>query len=465
MGDGSSGRRECTQLRAGAPSGTLAGRAEVGVLPVTDSTWAVVPVCRRRRTSIPTRPGASALPTQQLRALLCWSVPPHPSTRSLRHCMTTPVRGGRTRGRHWVLVGVLLVLAGLSAWGVLARVPVSVVALHTPLTLDPALQVVMTPVAGQVRVTYLQVGREVEAGDVLVALDSTAQRLQLEAAQQHLGALEAHRTARRQEGAALEAAWQATAQAAQAAQAEAQSRHDDAVRAFQGAQEKVHRLGPLSPLADLQAHKTAVETTHRSLQQLAQAQQVQAAEWGVRLAQHQREMVVLEGDLAVATARLAQHAAALESTTLRAARAGRLGAVAALLPGTVVQAGAWLGILGPRGPFLVTVEVPPAVAGGRLRAGQPAWLRVLSATERPTGALAATVTQVAETSPDTPIRVVLRLSPEMLAQWPLEPLAVGTVVIEVGQQAPITRALRTLAQALWDHPRTPPVPVLPATGP
>jgi len=110
--------------------------------------------------------------------------------------MTAPVRVGRTRGRHWVLAGLLLVLAGLSAWGMLARVPVYVVALHTPLALDPALQVVMTPVAGQVRVTHLQVGREVEAGEVLVALDSTAQRLQLEEAQQHLGALEAHRAAR-----------------------------------------------------------------------------------------------------------------------------------------------------------------------------------------------------------------------------------------------------------------------------
>src|SRR5215475_2589451 len=170
-----------------------------------------------------------------------------------------------------------------------------------PLVLDPALQVVMTPVAGQVRVTHLQVGREVQAGEVLVELDSTAQR-----------------------------------------------------------------LGPLTLLADLQPQKTAVETTHRSLQQLVHAQQVQAAEWHARLAQHQREVVVLEGELAVAEARLARLASALEDTTLRAASAGRLGAVAALLPGTVVQAGAWLGILGPRGAFLVTVDVPPAVAGGRL---------------------------------------------------------------------------------------------------
>jgi membrane fusion protein (multidrug efflux system) len=361
-------------------------------------------------------------------------------------------------------VGLLLVLAGLSAWGVLARVPVYVVAQHTPLTLDPALQVVMTSVGGQVQVTYLQVGREVQAGEVLVELDSTAQRLQLEEAQQHLRAMEAHRTARRQEGAALEAAWQATMQAAQTAQAEAQSRHDDAVHALQVAQEKAQRLGPLSPLADLQPQKTAVETTLRSLQQLAHAQQVQTAEWRARLAQHQREVVVLEGDLAVATARLAQRAAALEGTTLRAASAGRLGAVAALLPGTVLQAGAWLGVLGPPGAFRVTAAVPPAVAGGHLRAGQRAWLRVPSAPGRPAGTLPATVAQVAEAGPDAGVHVVLQLAPEALAQLPLQPLAVGTVVVEVAQVAPLTLAGPTLARSLWGRPRTLPGSVLPADG-
>src|SRR4029453_2410450 len=115
--------------------------------------------------------------------------------------MTVPVRVSRTRGSRWVLAGLLLMLAGLSVWGGLARVPIYAVAMHIPLALDPALQVVMTPVAGQVRVTHLQVGREVQAGEVLVEFDSTAQRLQLEEAQQHLVALEAHRTAPRQEGA------------------------------------------------------------------------------------------------------------------------------------------------------------------------------------------------------------------------------------------------------------------------
>jgi hypothetical protein len=130
----------------------------------------------------------------------------------------------------------------------------------------------------------------------------------------------------------------------------------------------------------------------------------------------------------------------------------------------VVQAGAWLGVLGPRGPFLVTVDVPPAVAGGRLRAGQPAWLRFPSAPGTPAWTLPATVAQVAEAGPDTGIRVVLRLDPEALGQLPLQPLAVGTVVVEVAQVAPLTLVSRTLTQALWGRPRTLPGPMLPTDG-
>src|SRR5262245_58914284 len=111
---------------------------------------------------------------------------------------------------RWAWVGVLLVVGGLSAWGawsMLTRTAVYVVASLTSLTVDPAIQFVTTPVAGQVSVTHLRVGREVQADEALVELDSTDQRLQVEEERQRLLALEAHRTARHQEGVALEAAW------------------------------------------------------------------------------------------------------------------------------------------------------------------------------------------------------------------------------------------------------------------
>jgi len=82
----------------------------------------------------------------------------------------------------------------------------------------------------------------------------------------------------------------------------------------------------------------------------------------------------------------------------------------------------------------------------------------------PARTLPATVAQVAEHHPDASVRVVLRLDPEGLVQLPLQPLAVGTVVVEVAQVAPLTLVSRILTQALWGRPRTLRVPVLPADG-
>jgi hypothetical protein len=71
---------------------------------------------------------------------------------------------------------------------------------------------------------------------------------------------------------------------------------------------------------------------------------------------------------------------------------------------------------------------------------------------------------VAEASPDAGVRVVLRLAPEVLVQLPLQPLVVGTVMVEVAQVAPLTQVSRTLAQALWGRLQTLPGPGLPADG-
>jgi hypothetical protein len=80
-------------------------------------------------------------------------------------------RGSRKPpGGRWALVGVLIVVGGLSAWGawgVLARVAVYAVASYTHLEVDPAIQFVTTSVAGQVSITHLRIGQEVQAGEVL----------------------------------------------------------------------------------------------------------------------------------------------------------------------------------------------------------------------------------------------------------------------------------------------------------
>ena len=381
-------------------------------------------------------------------------------------CAHTRSSWKSTRSR-WALVGVLLVVGGLGAWGawrMLTRMAVYVVASPTSLTVDPAIRFVATPVAGQVSVTHLQVGREVQAGEVLVEFDSTDHRLQIEEERQRLLALEAHRTARHQEGAALDAARHVTAQGAQATLDAARARHHDAVVVLQAAQEKAQRLGPLAPLTALLPQQTAVDTTRLAVQQLEQAQQVHAAEWRARLAQSQREAVVLDGDIAIATAHLARLAHALEIRHLRAPIAGRLGAVALVQPGAFVHEGTRLAVIGPSEAPMVTAEVAPAVARGRLRPGQPAWLRVTGVPGTPSWSLAATVMQVAAASQEERLRVVLRLAPDALTHWPLQPSVTGTMAVEVERVAPVTLVVRALSQRLWGHARAPTPPVLPGEG-
>src|SRR5215510_10977966 len=139
---------------------------------------------------------------------------------------------------HWSLASLLMVLALLGGWGawfVLARVAIYEVTRTARLEVDQAVHPIATPVAGRVVATHLVVGRDVQAGEVLVELDAAAFRLQHEEAHQQCSALTAQRQARRQEIVAEEAAQQDERQAARTALAEARARQREAEVAFQAA--------------------------------------------------------------------------------------------------------------------------------------------------------------------------------------------------------------------------------------
>ena len=104
------------------------------------------------------------------------------------------------------------------------------------------------------------------------------------------------------------------------------------------------------------------------------------------------------------------------------------------------------------------------MARGRLRPGQPAWLRITSVPGTPSWSLAATVMQVAVAGQEVRLHVVLRLAPNALAHWPLQPGVTGTMAVEVEWVAPVTLVVRALGQRLWGHTRAPTPPVLPGEG-
>jgi hypothetical protein len=168
-------------------------------------------------------------------------------------------------------------------------------------------------------------------------------------------------------------------------------------------------MGPLAPLATLQPQQTAVDTTRLAVQRLEHEERVHAAEWRARLAQSQREVVVLNGDIAIATAHLGRLEHALEVRSLRAPMAGRLGAVAHVQPGAFVHEGERLGVIGLSDAPMVTARYRAAVARGACVQAEPAWLRVTGGPGTSSWSLAATVVQVAATG-QMSLRVVLRLA-------------------------------------------------------
>lgn len=338
-------------------------------------------------------------------------------------------------------MGLLGLLGAGIAWSLLARMPVLLVQAPVPLDITPTVYVVDAPVTGQVRVASMQSGQEVQAGEVLLELDSAEPQLQIAEERQRLLALEAQRTARQQERSAAEAAWQATEQGAKVALEEARTRHHDATTALQTAQDKAQRFGPLAVFAEQPQLKTAVETTRQAFQRLDNEQRVRTLEWQARQAQTQRELVVLDGDVALTTARLNRLEQALERRRLRAPIAGRLRVVTSVTPGAVVREGDRLGVIVPPEPLRLTVILPPSVAPGRLQVSQTAQVRAMTGVSPAAEVLDATVEQVAAAPTEAGLRVVLRLAPAALVWLPLPAAATGSVAIEVERVAPLTRLL------------------------
>jgi multidrug resistance efflux pump len=371
------------------------------------------------------------------------------------------------RGR-WSLASLVAVLGLLSAWGawgVLARVTLYEVTRTARLEVAQAGHPIATPVAGRVIATHLGVGRDVQAGEVLVELDTVAVRLQHDEARQQSTALAAQRQARRQELAAEEAAQQAERQAARSALAEARARQHEAEVVLQAAAAqaevfaRLHVRG-LAPQLDLlrtraEADRTraAADTLRLAVSRLEHEQRTKDSDRTARLMHFHRELTRLAGDLRTAEATLARLDYSIEQTRMRAPIAGRLGEVADLQPGAVVRQGDILGVVLPVGALRVVAHFLPAIALGRVQPGQAARLRLEGFPWAQYGSLATTVSSVANEARDGMIRVEFSLVPETLTAIPLQHGLPGTVEVEVERVSPVTLILRGVGHRLGVSPR------------
>jgi multidrug resistance efflux pump len=381
--------------------------------------------------------------------------------------MATPLprtlRSLEAQGSTRALMGIVsltLIVGGWVAWGLLARVAVYAVTETTRLEVDRVIHPVAAAVAGQVVATHLVVGQEVQAGDVLVDLDATPQRLQIEEERTRLQALTPQLEALQTTIAAEEQALGEARLAGRAALDEGRARHREAEVAARAADEEAqlfHRLEAralsaqldlLHAKAEAQRRRAAADTHRLAITRLESDHRTQEADRKARIEGLRRDITQLTHEMATAAATIRRLEHEIDRRRLRAPTAGQLGEAATLPIGAVVREGDVLGAVLPPGILRVVAAFPPPVALGRLRPGQSAQLRLAGFPWTQYGSLAATVTNVAHEVRDDHIRVELALEPDVTFLIPLQHGMPGTVQVEVERVAPVALVLRSLGKHL-----------------
>ncbi len=366
------------------------------------------------------------------------------------------VRSLEADGFRRSIVGLLLVILLLGAWTAwffLARVARYEVTDQARLEVDQAAHPMQAAVSGRVLSSHLALGAEIHAGDILVELDSTPQRLQLMEQRARLAVIPPQIQALRAEVAAEQQARTVEQHASVTAheQAVAQIRGSEATAKF--AEEDSQRLAQMTAegllserdarrsRAEAQSRRAAVESLQVAPARVTLEQQTRDSEREVRLRRVQEEITRLEGERALTTAAIERLQYEVDQRRMRASVSGRLGEVEALRIGAVVREGDKLGVIVPSGAVRVIADFLPSAALGRIQPGQPARMRLQGFPWAQYGTISATVSNVGSEVRDGRVRVELLVNGGG-ARIPIQHGLPGSVEVQVEYASPASLTLR-----------------------
>ncbi len=358
------------------------------------------------------------------------------------------------------LVAILLALTVWVVWLFAARVALYEVTTSARLEVDAAAHSIESSLNGRVIASRLEMGKEVEAGQTLVELDSKTERLQLNEEQSHLGALSSQLSALRSEIAAEMRGLDQTEQTTPVAVEQARARHQEAEAAARQASEEVKQLtklnaqGLVSELvllrgkAEAEKTRSAADALQLEVSRLEKDQGVKATDRQSRIESLKRQVALLEGDTATRLATIERLQNEIDRRLVRSPATGKLGEVAELRVGSVVREGDKLGAVLPAGTLRAVAEFPPSAALGRIQPGQPARLRLEGFPWAEYGGIRATVANVASEPRDGRVRVELIVYPDPSSAIPMQHGLPGTVEIEVERVSPAALMLRAAGKRI-----------------
>jgi len=362
------------------------------------------------------------------------------------------------RAHGVVLVLAIAVLAGWLSWSFLARVSVVQVTSSGRVESVRAVHQVDSPVEGQVVRAPRQLGDAVEAGDLLVELDSRPLQIELARTRAQEQTQRSELELLRQQIDQEREAQQVAGTADRAALKEAVARREELVPKLELSEQRsllaeAAPSGAVSPIEALE-RKSDAESVRRSAQSSSQAlarltadQALSRRRRELHLQELRRDAVKLEGELPVLAATIAQLEDDISRHQIRAPAKGRLGQVASLTAGAFVKTGDRLAVIVAEGDLHVRALFTAETAVGVLRPGQPARLRFPGYPWPIYGTVAGRVTSVGTEPLSGMIAVELSPQPEAGSWIVLQHGLPVEVEVEVGKVSPAALVLRAIGHA------------------
>jgi membrane fusion protein (multidrug efflux system) len=361
---------------------------------------------------------------------------------------------------HAAIVSVGVVL--LSAWWVwfaLARIAVFETTDRASLEVEAQGYPIAARTDGRVLRTTLELGHTVQAGELVVELDSGPEQMALSESRARMASLRAqiaglsHELASERTG--LEA--QERLRGAQHEEADAKIREAQARAQFAESQVETRRALRLrnfiseEAVSQAQSESNARAAMERAAEsdaaRVAHQAQVDQVDRQTRLARLERTRTELEGDLAAQEATARRREREIDLHRILAPVSGKVGRVERLPPGSVVETAQVLAVIVPEGRPRV-IGFFPVASVGRIRVGQLARVRLDGFPWTQYGMLSATVSAVGNEPKDGRVRVELALTGEAPAGIPLEHGLTGSAEVEVEQATPLALILRIVGARL-----------------
>ena len=349
------------------------------------------------------------------------------------------------------IAGILaagLLAAGCAAWALCTPLRLYEATSSARLEVERAIYPIASPVAGRVTVVHLTIGREVTEGEVLVEIDSAAERLRILEDRARQAALRSQMEALREQIGSEDRARGQERQASGVGREQTRAEARESDLAASHAETEERRMGQLRReglIAERDYEKARSDALTLRAAALARAIAVDRAgeDQGTRDGDRAAKIQSLDSQIAGLAAQIPEIDAGIASLEyeierhgVRAPASGRVGEALPLRPGAIVKDGEKLGAIIPGGRIEAVAQFSPDAALGRIRAGQSARLRLDGFPWIEYGSVTARVERVAGEIRDGTVRVELALDAGGNTRIPLQHGLPGSVEIEVERTTP-----------------------------